>query len=139
MQEPETGKHNDSEGAGNHIIPSLRWIREMGNFLTSKTSDKKQRLSMYPWFVRRQEQLKVLLKIKETKAYFGGWDCGGLLCTGDGGNTSKDVHITTLKHLKEKRIVQAHENSTSPGFAERITLLEGDATGGILKTLVPFL
>ena len=50
-------------------------------------------------------------------------------------NTSKDVHITTIEKF-EKRIVQAHENFHQSGFAERITLLEGDATE-ILKTLVP--
>ena len=51
-------------------------------------------------------------------------------------STPANVHITTIEKY-EKRIEQAYENFRLSEFADRITLLEGDAAD-LLRGLVPF-
>ncbi len=82
-----------------------------------------------------EQLVKVLLKIKKPKHILEVGTAVGYSALVMAANTSKDVHITTIEKF-EKRIVQAHENFRQSGFAERITLLEGDATE-ILRTLAP--
>lgn len=73
-----------------------------------------------------QSFLKVLLAMHRPKRILEVGAAVGFSAILMAQNTEEDCCITTIENY-EKRIVQARENFQASGFAQRITMLEGDA------------
>ena len=90
-----------------------------------------------PVIRQETEQLvKVLLKIKKPRHILEVGTAVGYSALVMAASTPANVHITTIEKY-EKRIEQAYENFRLSEFADRITLLEGDAAD-LLRELAPF-
>ena len=98
-------------------------------------SIRRQALQEHVPVIRQEMQsfMRVFLELKKPKSILEAGTAVGFSALMMAEYTEDDCHITTIENY-EKRILQARKNFADSPYAERITLLEGDAAK-ILKCL----